>query len=166
MAVLVLNASFEPLGVIGWQRAITLMVSGVVDLIEPDASGRVVHSAGGLEIAYPAVVRCRRMVPSPRGRPVPWSRQNLRIRDRGVCQVVGCERPGNSIDHLQPISRGGASASWFNTALMCSRMNQAKSDKTLDEVGWRLKRPPRPPVLNELLSARLEQHPEWGQWVA
>ncbi len=166
MAVLVLNATYEPVGVIDWRRAIVLMVSGVVDLIEADSSGRMVRSAGGLELAHPAVVRCRRMVPSARNRPVPWTRTNLRIRDRGECQVVGCDRPGNSIDHLQPVSRGGEAASWTNTALMCTRMNQHKSNRTLAEVGWKLKSQPRPPMLHEILASRAEHHPEWGQWVA
>ncbi len=166
MSVLVLNASYEPIGVVSWRRAVVLMVSDVVDLTEADADGRVIRSAGGLEIQRPAVVRCRRMVPALRNRPVPWTRANLRIRDQGICQVAGCNKPGNSIDHLQPVSRGGAASSWTNTALMCARMNQAKSDRTLDEVGWTLKTQPRAPMMRELLANKVIDHPEWGQWVA
>ncbi len=166
MPVLVLNASYEPIGVVSWRRAVVLMLSDVVDLTEPDAEGRLIRSAGGLVIERPAVVRCRRMVPAVRNRPVPWTRANLRIRDQGICQVTGCNKPGNSIDHLQPVSRGGDASSWLNTALMCARMNQTKSDRTLDEVGWTLKVRPRAPMMRELLAGKVVDHPEWGQWVA
>ena len=119
MAVLVLNATYEPVGVIDWRHAIVLMVSGVVDLIEADSSGRMVRSAGGLELAHPAVVRCRRMVPSARNRPVPWTRTNLRIRDGASARSRSA--PTGQLDHhLQPISRGGEAASWTNTALRCA----------------------------------------------
>ncbi|MEZ5227960.1 MAG: hypothetical protein R2710_15195 [Acidimicrobiales bacterium] len=90
------------------------------------------RSAGGLEIQRPAVVRCRRMVPALRNRPVPWTRANLRIRDQGVCQVAGCNlRATRSLDHLQPVSRGGEPSSWTNTRPHVARMNQAKLDRTV-----------------------------------
>ena len=40
MSVLVLNASYEPIGVVSWRRAVVLMVSEVVDLTEADAEAR------------------------------------------------------------------------------------------------------------------------------
>jgi hypothetical protein len=52
--VLLLNASFEPLRVIHWKRALTLLFSGKVEVIEEYT--REIHGVS-LTIHLPAVVR-------------------------------------------------------------------------------------------------------------
>ncbi len=143
MTVLLLNASFEPLRVITVRRALGLVLAGKADLVERAGSSSI-RSTGGQEFAVPAVVRLRRMVRVPFQATAPLSRRAISARDGHVCQVVGCLRPGQTVDHVVPRSRGGTHE-WHNVVLMCVRHNSHKGDRLIDELGWRLKREPRAP---------------------
>ena len=161
MQVLLLNASFEPITMVSWQRAVTLVVSSRAEIVE--RRDRVVRSSGGFEMPFPAVVRLVRMAVIPRSRTVPLTRRSLMARDRGECQVVGCDDRGNTIDHVVPRSRGGRHI-WSNVVLMCSTHNSAKDDTSLAELGWELKSVPRSPVAEVTLIAAVVNDPLLAQW--
>jgi 5-methylcytosine-specific restriction endonuclease McrA len=159
MTVLLLNASFEPLRVITTRRALGLVLSGKADLVVPDGDG-LIRSTGGAEFAVPAVVRLRRMVRVPFQATAPLSRRAIQARDGKRCQVVGCSRLGQTVDHLVPRSRGGEHE-WTNVALMCVRHNSQKGDRLLQELGWKLKAEPTAPrgALVLLTRAGMESPP-------
>jgi len=118
MSVLLLNASYEPLTVVSWKRAVTLMVTGRAEMVEQDGD-RVVRSSGGAEFPLPQVVRLMRMVSFAgmrRARPPRFSKAALSVRDRRQCQVTGCPDRGTTVDHIVPRSRDGAT-SWENCVL-------------------------------------------------
>jgi hypothetical protein len=46
---------------------------------------------------------------------------------------------------VMPRSRGGAHA-WENVVSACHKCNHQKADRTLKEIGWRLRHVPREPV--------------------
>ena len=50
-----------------------------------------------------------------------------------------------SIDHVIPRSRGGGH-NWENVVSACHKCNHLKADKTLKDLGWRLRHTPREPV--------------------
>ncbi len=164
MSVLLLNASYEPLAVVSWKRAMTLILTGRAELVTQD-DDRVLRSAGGTEFPFPDVVRLLRMVSfagmrDPSG--VAFSKAALRARDGGRCQVSDCDERGDTIDHLVPSSRGG-DTSWHNCVLMCRVHNATKDDRTLDEMGWSLKQRPTVPSGRLVLASR---RPEWDAWFA
>ncbi len=164
MAVLLLNATYEPLRIISWQRAIGLWFEDRVDVLE-SLDERTLRSAGGREFPYPVVVRLRSRVHVPfRRGGVPITRRALVARDNGQCQKAGCRNRGTTIDHLLPRSRGGQHA-WDNVALMCTRHNNEKADRTLEEIGWSLKNRPTTPDANALLLGRVSMHPMWATWL-
>jgi len=136
---LVLNASFEPLGIVPARRAICLLIAEKAELIEADDG--VVRSAR-LTMASPAVIRLRYMVNAPRRRTAAVSRRAVFARDEYRCQYCGSR--ADSIDHVVPRSRGGRDV-WDNLAAACRPCNSAKRDRTPDEAGMRLIRPCRPP---------------------
>lgn len=152
MTVLLLNASFEPLRVITVRRALGLVLSAKADLVVPDGEAHI-RSAGGAEFAVPAVVRLRQMVRVPFQASAPLSRRAIRARDRRTCQVHGCSRTGQTVDHIVPRSRGGTH-DWTNVALMCLRHNSQKGDRLLQELGWSLKQEPAAPRGALILLAR------------
>lgn len=152
MAVLLLNASFEPLRVITMRRALGLVLSSKADLVVPEGD-KVIRTAGGLTFEMPAVVRLRRFVRVPFQATIPLSRLALQARDGKRCQVSGCNRAGQTIDHVVPKSRGGQHE-WTNVALMCLRHNSAKGDRLLEELGWKLDRRPVAPRGALILLAR------------
>jgi len=164
MSVLLLNASYEPLTVVSWKRAVTLVISGRAEMVE-QAGDRIIRSAGGAEFPMPHVVRLMQMVNfagmrahrSPR-----FSKSALMARDDRRCQVAKCEDRGSTVDHLVPRSRGG-DTSWENCVLMCPTHNSNKGDKLLAELGWKLKKRPAAPVGALVLTPA--RHSAWSRWV-
>jgi len=164
MSVLLLNASYEPLSVVSWKRAVTLMVTGRAEMVEQDGD-RVVRSSGGAEFPLPQVVRLMQMVSfvgMRHGRPPRFSKAALNVRDSRTCQISACSDRGSTIDHVVPRSRGGAT-SWENCVLMCARHNSTKGDRLMQELGWTLKRRPiAPSVTIRVVPAYRE---EWSTWL-
>jgi 5-methylcytosine-specific restriction endonuclease McrA len=137
---LVLNATYEPLGVITDRRALILVLNHRATMVED--SGEVLRFAGG-QISLPSVVRLNKFVRIPYRHAVPLSRRAIFARDGGRC--VYCSAPATSIDHVIPRSRGGGH-NWENVVSACHKCNHLKADKHLKELGWRLRTLPREPV--------------------
>jgi 5-methylcytosine-specific restriction endonuclease McrA len=166
VSVLLLNASFEPLRVVSVRRGLGLVLAAKADLITP-ADGQIIRSTGGTEFAVPAVIRLRRMVRVPFQATAPLSRRAILARDGHRCQVSGCSRSGQTVDHVVPRSRGGRHE-WTNVTLMCARHNSQKGDRLLNELGWRLRSEPRPPrgALVLLTRAGLQAPlPSWAPYL-
>ena len=166
MTVLLLNASFEPLRVITVRRALGLVLAAKADLIVPH-DGEVIRSTGGATFEVPAVVRLRRMVRVPFQATAPLSRRAILTRDGHRCQVTGCARKGQTIDHVVPRSRGGTHE-WDNVVMMCVRHNSQKGDRLLDDLGWTLKSEPAAPrgALVLLSRAGIRVPPaSWGPYL-
>ena len=75
-----------------------------------------------------------------------FSLRGLWMRDRGVCQYTGrtlAAGEGN-IDHVMPRSRGGRTT-WENCVLSHKSVNHKKGNRTPEEAGLRLMRPPEAP---------------------
>ena len=137
---LVLNASYEPLGVVTDRRALLLVLNNRATVVEE--SEIVFHYFGG-EVTLPSVIRLTKFVRIPFRHGVPLSRRAIFARDGGKCAY--CSAPATSLDHVIPRSRGGAHA-WENVVSACHRCNHTKADKPLKELGWRLRQLPREPI--------------------
>lgn len=140
--VLLLNITYEPLRVIDWKKAITLLMLGKVEVIEE--YGRDIHSVT-FTIKLPSVVRLLRMVRTPKT-PVKFSRQNIYARDKYRCQYCGRRFPIEDFtyDHVIPKSRGGKTA-WRNIVTCCMQCNRKKGGRTPKEAMMTLVRKPSKP---------------------
>lgn len=126
---LVLNASFEPLQIVTWQRAIQLLFQGKVEVIEE--SEKEVRTVR-LTIRVPAVLRLLEYVPlKKRKQIVRFSRTNVFIRDQYRCQYCGetFQKSQLTLDHVMPVVQGGAK-SWENIVTACKPCNQKKGGRT------------------------------------
>jgi 5-methylcytosine-specific restriction endonuclease McrA len=90
---LLLNATYEPLQVVHWQKAITLWCQGKVEIV-------AVHDreirAVSFSMKLPSVIRLLRRIRIRRKVDyVPFSRANIYARDRHTCQYCGesCRPP-------------------------------------------------------------------------
>lgn len=79
------------------------------------------------------------------------NRENLIIRDKGICQYCGMDlyKKKKTIDHVIPKSRGGK-LKWDNVVLSCSRCNNKKDNHLVEECGMKLLSKPKIPELVDL----------------
>ncbi len=136
---LVLNATYEPIGVVATRRAIVLSLTDKVDVL---ATGEKVFGSEHLQIPAPEVVRLRYYVKVPHERRAPLNRRTVFVRDDHSCQY--CGRKAESLDHVVPRSRGGAHT-WTNVVACCRSCNTSKGDRMLSDTGMRLRRRPAAP---------------------
>ncbi len=141
--VLLLNASFEPLNVIGWRRAVKLVVLDKAEIVE--ASGREIRTVSS-RMAVPSVVRLTVFVRFRR-REAKFSRRNIYVRDGFRCQYCGDRPPVHELtcDHVVPRSRGGRTE-WANIVTCCIPCNRRKGGRTPAEAGLHLVRTPAQPT--------------------
>ncbi len=161
--VLVLNASYEPLNITTWRRAMVMMLKGKAESLEHDPN-RPIRP----DTLQPTVIRLRYYVRVP-FRELPLTRRNIFHRDGNQCQYCGVTSSEKlSIDHVIPRSRGGLD-SWENVTTACLSCNIEKGNRTPKEAGMPLKRVPRKPSSSLSFEAtrqiNLGKHAEWSKYV-
>lgn len=141
---LVLTAALRPLRLVSWQRAISLVFAGKVEVLESFDERPI--RAISVELRRPAVVRYLRRVklhvPLVR-----FSRENLWLRDDGRCQYCGVRlaRSEFTFDHVLPRAQGGRTC-WENIVVACVPCNRDKAARTPAEAGLVLARQPARPA--------------------
>ena len=160
--VLVLNASYEPLNITTWRRAMVMLMKGKAEGLEHDQS-KLVRQGTHL----PTVIRLVQFVRVP-FRQLPLTRRNVFQRDNHCCQYCGSRSEQLSIDHVMPRSRGGGD-SWDNITTACLSCNVRKGSRTPEEAGMPLNRVPRRPhsslsfeAVRQIDSGR---YLEWAKYV-
>ena len=134
-SVLMLNASYEPLNIIGWQKAIRLIYLQKAEIIE---DYECFIRSPSMEMLLPAVIRLKIYV-NPRHTRLIFSKWNMYIRDEFICQYCGkvCERGELTTDHVIPKTQGG-SASWSNCVTCCYECNNRKGGRTPEQARMKL----------------------------
>lgn len=103
-SVAVLNASYEPLGIVTLHRAMVFLMMERAVVVEA-VDGQGVQTAGGLTLQLPRVIAFREMVRSPSVyRPMPWSRRALLERDQHRCAYC-LERGSTRRPRPAPLAR-------------------------------------------------------------
>ena len=140
---LLLNATYEPIKVIHWKRAITLLFQEKVEVLE--FHDREIHGIS-LTFRLPSVLRLLRIVKIKRQHRVKFSRANIFTRDSHRCQYCGhkFETRDLTFDHVVPAVRGGKKT-WENIVTACWRCNNRKSGRTPVEARMRLIKHPVEP---------------------
>lgn len=165
--VLVLNAGYEPLVAISWQRAMCLLFKEKVEILESYDDFKVRSASSSFEV--PAVIRLESYT-----RPAPvhtkFSRENVYMRDDHRCQYCGKKRPARELtfDHVQPKSRGG-NTNWKNIVSACKPCNRKKADRTPREASMTLLSEPKMPNMTlarrEIFSQGRKLPKQWEMWI-
>ena len=141
---LLLNATYEPLRVVHWQKAITLWFQGKVEIVaEHDREVRAVT----FSMKLPAVIRLLRRIRVRRKLDyVPFSRANIYARDNHRCQYCGEVFPTVELtfDHVVPVAQGGRK-DWENIVTCCVACNRKKGGRTPAQAHLHLIRQPKRP---------------------
>ena len=135
--VLVLNASYEPLNITSWRRAVVLLIKGKAEQVEHN--GKLLYA----NFPLPTVIRLLYYVRVPY-KEIPLTRRNILERDGHSCQYCNYHGDNLTLDHVLPRSRGGKDT-WDNMVAACVRCNVKKGSRTPKEAKMPLKRPPRRP---------------------
>ncbi len=159
--VLVLNASYEPLNITSWRRAVVLLLKGKAEQIEHN--GKCVYAGFPL----PTVIRLRYYVRIPY-KEIPLTRRNILERDSHTCQYCRYRGETLTLDHVIPRSRGGGET-WENMVAACVRCNVKKGSRTPKEANMPLRYQPRRPYSSlhfELIkSTKGDNNQEWKKYV-
>lgn len=152
--VLLLNQSYEPISIIGWQKAVVLYTKEKVEILKE--YDRPIRSKY-VTINMPAVVRLLKAFRRPRKR-VKFNRNNILARDRWKCQYCNKKFPNKELtyDHVVPRSQGGTTC-WENIATCCIYCNSKKGSKSLREANMRLKKQPTRPDWVPIFSLALSR---------
>lgn len=142
MKVLALSNTYEPLGVIDWEKAINLYFNGKVHIVSEYE--QAIRSPS-IEMKIPSVIVFQRGK-NRKVNSVRFSRKNIWIRDEGRCQY--CAHPVSiknyTLDHVIPKTAGGKT-NWINVVTCCTPCNQKKGDKSLNKAGMKLLKDPMKP---------------------
>jgi 5-methylcytosine-specific restriction endonuclease McrA len=159
--VLVLNASYEPLNITSWRRAVVLLLKGKAEQVEHN--GKCVYAGFPL----PTVIRLRYYVRIPY-KEIPLTRRNSLERDRHTCQYCHYRGEQLTLDHVIPRSRGGGET-WENMVAACVRCNVKKGNRTPKEANMPLSYPPRRPYSSlhfEIVkNIKGDRNQEWRKYV-
>jgi 5-methylcytosine-specific restriction endonuclease McrA len=179
---LVLNRLWQPVNVVGFERAFSLLSLDHAQVIyAEDESFRVFDSITWFEFCRSSegskgarivhTVNQSVIVPSVlllRGydrillQDMKFNRQNLLERDDFRCQYCGKVFAPKELnmDHVLPRDRGGGT-SWENVVTSCIRCNSRKSNRLPNEAGMKLlkepKRPARRPFVSSLYGKPVEK---------
>jgi len=183
---LVLNSGYQVVGVVPWQRAITMLYEGdaetlhdwdktVNDFKAVAYDKEVANQSRSYVYKLPAIVRLLNSNVLPRHRNVKFSKINVFYRDDYTCQYCGHKSEHGStvknkrmtIDHVIPVSKGGRTT-FDNCVAACGECNSKKSDKTLAEAGLKLLKKPSVPSVSVLLKRKLNKkriHASWEKFL-
>jgi 5-methylcytosine-specific restriction endonuclease McrA len=129
--VLVLNATFEPINVCTVRRAAVLVLKAKAEVLQrADAQLR----SERMVMERPTVIRLVTYVRIPRDahrRKI--TRKAVLARDSWTCQYCGTRKPGLTVDHVIPRSRGGKSV-WENIVASCASCNRRKGNRLPREI--------------------------------
>ncbi|GLC47218.1 hypothetical protein PLESTB_001458400 [Pleodorina starrii] len=169
---LVLDCAYRPINVLTWYKAFHFDYFGKGEVLEYYPPPAVCTTGSG-EHPLPAVLRVPQYTADMQDlcSRVACSRRNIMVRDGFCCQYCGSRRD-LTLDHVHPVSKGGKET-WENLVTACMRCNQKKSDRTLRELGWKLRRQPKEPTPFEIgivagisTSDLLRPPPEWEAYIA
>lgn len=147
---LLLNATYEPLNVITWQRAITLIWQGKAEVLEEHEAE--IHSIS-FSMKIPSVLRMLFPIKSRRRAPVKFTRLNIFTRDGFKCQYCGNQFESEELtfDHVVPVAQGGKK-SWDNIVTACIDCNSTKEGRTPEQAGMKLLKKPKQPVWAQVVT--------------
>ncbi|QXQ10830.1 HNH endonuclease [Paeniglutamicibacter sp. Y32M11] len=161
MRTLVLNAGFEPLAVVTFRRALLLVLTGKATVLADDDRDPIMGV--NQVMPRPTVILLNRYIRTPYRNVAHVSRRGVLRRDGHSCGY--CGRSANTIDHITPRCRGGED-SWENLVAACQSCNSVKADRTLAQLGWKLRFAPSRPRGAQWFITELERPAEaWSPFL-
>lgn len=159
--MLLLNASWEPITTISLNRAVILVYAEKAVIVAAK-DGEMRSSRKTFPI--PSVVRLLHYVRVPFRSRAPLTRRTVLARDDAECCY--CGKHANTIDHVNPRSKGGAH-DWTNVVSACTPCNARKADRTPEQAGMTMRyNPYQPAGTTALVIVIGKVQDEWREFLA
>ena len=141
---LLLNASYEPMKIVHWQKALILWFQDKVEVIEYH---QIFVRSVRTSFAIPSVMRLKHYVRPRSLGAVRFCRENVYIRDNYTCQYCrSLFAPKHlTLDHVIPASKRGPK-NWTNVVTACRDCNQRKANRTPQSANMPLLKEPLVPT--------------------
>jgi 5-methylcytosine-specific restriction endonuclease McrA len=158
-----LSQGYEPIKVVSWQRAITLLTLGKVEVIEE--YDKEVRSTS-IVLKMPAVVRLLNAF-KRRKRQVRFSRINIYGRDRYRCQYCNQKLTMSqcTYDHVVPRTQGGTTE-WTNIVTCCEPCNVKKGGRTPKQANMPLRSKPIRPSWVPVMGFQVSRESAPDAWAS
>lgn len=159
---LVLNASYEPMRVVSWQKALILWFQGKVEILEYHS---IFARSSRASFQLPSVLRLKSYVRPRLSDKVRFCRENVYIRDNHTCQYCGERMSAKNLtlDHVVPASHNGKK-DWENVVAACRECNQRKANRTPTQAKMPLLNEPKAPHWQPIVDFELKSETIPNVW--
>jgi 5-methylcytosine-specific restriction endonuclease McrA len=156
--VLVLDSGMEPVQVVSWTRAMSLLFSGKAEIVEEREDVEIRSTSRSFKL--PSIIRQFNNIVRKRKAGIPFTRHNIFLRDQYICQYCGKAKTTKQLtwDHVVPRCQGGQTV-WNNIVTACFTCNQTKAGRTPEQAGMALRTKPRKPNATVPVTIRLKGPP-------
>jgi 5-methylcytosine-specific restriction endonuclease McrA len=153
--ILVLDQCYQPIKIVSWMKAITLVVAGKAELVETEDTIDV-HSVNQT-FQLSTIIRIFKNVSNLKKRDASFTRYNIFLRDNWKCQYCYKHFKSTQLswDHVLPRSRGGLTT-WENIVAACYPCNTKKANRTPEEAKMKLLRKPIKPRATIQMTIKLK----------
>jgi 5-methylcytosine-specific restriction endonuclease McrA len=154
--ILTLDSGGQPHQWSTWQEAVTLKCKGLISWEFGDeefmfygGTSRMTGLQSTVEVASIIALKSKFVY---KNRTPTLTNRNLFRRDLGLCAYCGHKFSEKDLtkDHIHPVSKGGGTT-WTNCVTACTRCNNKKDAKTLDQANMQLLYVPYVPDRSEAL---------------
>lgn len=170
---LVLSSSFTPLNVIGVKKAMKYLINEQGKALDPysyemfdfekwlqvknDKDYASTVRSEKLWVSIPEIIVLKKDHVQTKLKNKAIVRKKVYDRDENRCRYCNCSlnTKNRTIDHVQPISKGGDRFSYTNVVACCFDCNSTKSDKLLSEL--RLNGPDKKNDRGEVIMSKQER---------
>lgn len=155
MKALLLDASYYPIQIVDWKKAMILFFTGRAEVIEHHEDIEINSTSDTFKL--PKVMRLFQNFRN--FTQVKFNRSNVFYRDKYKCQYCGnrYEQKELTFDHVMPKSRGGPT-NWENIVTCCHSCNNKKANRTPSEAKMPLLLKPVQPKWSPGMAFRLGVH--------
>lgn len=155
---LLLDNSYQPINIIGWVRAVELLLAGKAEIVE-EYDDIPIRSMK-LEIKLPSILKLIKNHGRRKRKQVNFSRFNVFLRDQWTCQYCGDKFKTEDLtyDHVIPRSRKteDSGTCWTNIVTACRDCNHKKGGRTPEEARMKLLKKPIQPEWTPKMTLRLK----------
>lgn len=163
MRVLVLDSQYQPIEILDWKKAVTLVIMQKAEIL---GEYNYEIRSPNVSIKMPSVIR--KIKAKFKYRDVSFNRRNLFMRDNYRCQYCNKHKLYSELtfDHVIPVAQNGETT-WENIVACCKPCNIKKAGRTPEQAKMPLMTKPEKPKWHKIFHLRVStgDPQEWFYYI-